>query len=122
MTYLGNHKLLYIEALLLQTPRHQVPQQVVQAKPEEGQVVAGPSLQQGLGQELPQGLHQASLQSVLGVVGPCLPLSTLQELVGCPCSPTLLGSTVNTREKKKNVILLREFQESCFLYPYGKQW
>lgn len=29
--YLGNHKLLYIEALLLQTPRHQVPQQAVLA-------------------------------------------------------------------------------------------
>lgn len=96
--YLGNHKLLYIEALLLQTPRHQVPQQVVLAKPAEGQVVAGLSLGQGVGQGLMLGPHQTNLQSVLGAVGPCLPLSTLQELVGCPCSPTLLGSTVKTRE------------------------
>ena len=100
MYYLGNHKLLYIEALLLQTLRRQVPQQVVLTKLAEGQVVVGLILQQGLGQELQQGAYQASLQSALGVVGPCLPLSTLQELEGRPYSPTLLGSTAKTREEK----------------------
>lgn len=66
--------------------------------PAEEQVVAGLSLQ--LGQEQQQEPHQESLQSVLGVVGPCLPLSTLQELVGRLCFPTLLDNTMKAREKK----------------------